>query len=320
MSSPVVLPPESEKPSPPDPSRRQLSPIPADEPDFDTYQSLTRLLVGGLLAGSDLLLARLRSWEAAIEAGVIRVDAGENTGDLTRHMLVGLIFESAGLARRAAASSLRIGSSAGRFGLAVLRPFTTGNPIGPVRRRSQAAIQEHQARLTRLADIGRQEEPRSRRLAEAFFTETIDEVVALLSDSAAVARLIREQVDALLPELAQDPGIDALVREVADRYVAYLRENPAQVANLIREQGDAYIEYLNEHPDNVQDLIQGQSLGLAEELMDEVRERTVTADTVAEAIVRRVLRRVPRSELPEPGERIQRRAQNPRLPSDFARR
>lgn len=62
---------------------------------------------------------------------------------------------------------------------------------------------------------------------------------------------------------------------------------------------DEFIERLADNPE-VQQLVQQQSIGLASEIRDEVRERTVTADNVVEDIVRRILRRPSRGELPEP--------------------
>jgi hypothetical protein len=50
----------------------------------------------------------------------------------------------------------------------------------------------------------------------------------------------------------------------------------------------------------VQDLITGQTTGLAGEVLDEVRERTVSGDSFLEGIVRAVLRKTPRAELPPP--------------------
>ena len=62
---------------------------------------------------------------------------------------------------------------------------------------------------------------------------------------------------------------------------------------------DTYIEYLATNPE-LQELVQTQSTGLANEVVEEVRERTVSADTFLESVARSLLRRVPRSALPEP--------------------
>ena len=44
------------------------------------------------------------------------------------------------------------------------------------------------------------------------------------------------------------------------------------------------------------------------EITDEVRERVVTADSALEALARRLFRRPPRAELPEPPPEVQARA------------
>lgn len=67
---------------------------------------------------------------------------------------------------------------------------------------------------------------------------------------------------------------------------------------------DDFINHLAENPE-VQALVTKQSLGLASEVRDEVRERTVTADNVVESLVRRILRREPRASLPEPDPIVQ---------------
>jgi hypothetical protein len=62
---------------------------------------------------------------------------------------------------------------------------------------------------------------------------------------------------------------------------------------------DGWIEYLTHNPE-VRQLVEMQSASLATEVVEEVRERTVSADTLLESIARAMLRRVPRSALPEP--------------------
>ncbi len=54
----------------------------------------------------------------------------------------------------------------------------------------------------------------------------------------------------------------------------------------------------------VQEFIQQQSMGMVDEAIEEVRERTVTADMLLERPVRSILRRRPRESLPAPTELI----------------
>ena len=194
--------------------------------------------------------------------------------------------------------------------------------------------------VDRLEQTGRVEVLESREQTLDALTTVIDAVVAYLGQSPAVVALVQDLLQEIIPELANDPNIENLVdaqlklavpkladdaatqeviRKQASNYLFYLQSHPEQVEALIRTQGDTYIEYLNQHPDNVQTLIQGQSLGLAGQVMDGVRERTVTADTVAEMVARRLLRRAPRTELPSPPHEIMRRADATVVPTDFIR-
>jgi hypothetical protein len=54
----------------------------------------------------------------------------------------------------------------------------------------------------------------------------------------------------------------------------------------------------------VLDIIQQQGMGIADEAVEEVRERTVSGDMLLERPVRSVLRRRPRESLPAPTEMI----------------
>lgn len=66
---------------------------------------------------------------------------------------------------------------------------------------------------------------------------------------------------------------------------------------------DEFIGHLADNQE-LADLVQKKSVGLATEAVDEFRSRTVSADAMAENIVRRILRRTPRGVLAEPTEDI----------------
>jgi hypothetical protein len=70
---------------------------------------------------------------------------------------------------------------------------------------------------------------------------------------------------------------------------------------------DDVIDYLADKPE-VQNLIAGQTTGLAGEVLNEVRERTVSGDSFLEGVVRAVLRKAPRAELPPPSLEIRQSA------------
>jgi len=76
---------------------------------------------------------------------------------------------------------------------------------------------------------------------------------------------------------------------------------------------DMYLAYLGENPE-VRDLLQAQSTGLASEMVEEVRERTVSTDTLLEGKLRALLRRAPRASLDAPPPEIRYRATTVRPP------
>lgn len=71
----------------------------------------------------------------------------------------------------------------------------------------------------------------------------------------------------------------------------------------LEEQIDSTLDHLTSN-EKVQELVQSQSAGLVDELIEETRERTVSADDFLEAIVRSLFRRPPRWKLPEPPHEI----------------
>jgi hypothetical protein len=71
----------------------------------------------------------------------------------------------------------------------------------------------------------------------------------------------------------------------------------AQVA--YEESFEEAVDSLATNPD-VQNLIQSQGMGMAEEIIDEVRERAVSADNYLDGLFRKIFRRKPRSSIPPP--------------------
>jgi hypothetical protein len=116
-----------------------------------------------------------------------------------------------------------------------------------------------------------------------------------------LSKSIGLQYDAL-----QKRGEDRLKRWIAigQREEARSRVVADQVFNRIV---DDFIDYLGDKPE-VQELIAGQTTGLAGEVLNEVRERTVSGDSFLEGIVRAVLRKAPRAELPPPSTEIRQSA------------
>ena len=81
----------------------------------------------------------------------------------------------------------------------------------------------------------------------------------------------------------------------------------ALVETAIHERMDSSIQYLANDP-QVEELVTAQSASLIDEMVEEVRERTISADDFLEGIVRTTLRLPLRSELPPPPPELKKRA------------
>jgi hypothetical protein len=132
--------------------------------------------------------------------------------------------------------------------------------------------------VNRLILEGRLQEQNARRLSRRMTGGTIDEILQYLSDNENVDRLVNSQVD----QLQENPHVQNLSRDIVENFV--------------------------ENPEPIRKLVSNQSIGLTSELAEEVRERAVTLDMLAESIVRRILRRPARSTLAEPPEVVKARA------------
>lgn len=245
--------------SPPPTSRAPVA-LPADLTDareqaltavsdveFDTYMALSRLVVGGVIEGTDQLAKRLKRIEAELrleQADAPKIGEINSTNDVLRYAAVGLALSaSEGLRER----FFRLLNASDLFwdvtGSAV-KPLTenriTGFFTAPFERAFQRFVAKGQDAVSGWVERGRREEPISREMALDTFETIVNEFITLLSEN---------------PELAE--------------------------------------------------LVQQQSVGLVGEVVDEVRSRTVSADALAETLVRRLLRRPPRTELPAPPEDVQ---------------
>ena len=256
---------------------------------IDSFLSILRLLLGGALEVADLLQRWLEEGESIHAAGTANQQSaqGESARQQAVYVSIAMLFAYYEMARRGVGRVAHASGRAANFWL---------NAFPPARNWLGSWVNDHESDLERWIQIGRAEARRSRSLARYLTGSTVDYVVDNLSGNQTV---------------------DSLVQSVAGNYLAYLNEHPEQVEALIRSQGDEYIDYLNKNPEMVQNLLAGQSTGLANELVEEIRERTVSADNVFEMIARSILRRAQREELPEPPPDVQQRAQRAVLPSDL---
>lgn len=253
---------------------------PAEAPAPDYLRSLTRLLIGGLEEGLDELQRLLLVWEE--EATRMNGEPPED----------------------------------GRSPHPARLPATIPGP-GATDTAPQAgdAGRDPLHDLLRYAIIG-------------MIFESQEKLTAGARQAGRVSRLIgRLSAPVIKPVAAL--GSNWLLRPLTRRYAHLVERGASEVERWIargrREDRysrtlawvafdktvDEYIEYLTQNPE-VKDLVQQQSSSLATEVIEEVRERTVSADTFLEGLARSLLRRLPRSRLPEPPPVVQQSAA-PRL-------
>ncbi|NJP04513.1 MAG: hypothetical protein HC837_02205 [Chloroflexaceae bacterium] len=77
------------------------------------------------------------------------------------------------------------------------------------------------------------------------------------------------------------------------------RHSQLLLKNALRISAETSIQQVVQNPE-IQDLVQQQSVGLASEMVEEVREHAVSTDTFLERFVRHVLKRPQREDLPPP--------------------
>lgn len=236
-----------------------------------------------------------------------------------RNAALGLALYSAGSAWNSISTAFRLSYKLGGFIFSPVKRVFNSPPLKPVRNQFEKLVARGEAEVDVWIRTGLSAEPRAREAAQNFIDPLVEGVVSYLSTHPAIENLVKDQIEQLAKQSPDLPQINILVRVLADNYITYLNENPEQVKQLIRSQGDDYINHLSENPIQVQELVKGQSVSMISEVTDEVRERLVTGDSVLEALARRLFRRPPSYELPEPPPEIKARALQARLPGDFPR-
>jgi hypothetical protein len=272
---------------------------------------MLRLVLGGSVEAWDTLRQWLEDGEAD-QSGTSaddRLPAGEPNGPRPLQVAIALLFATYGGVRHGLSRGVEASGAVARF---------LSKAFSPARRVMGSWATGHEAELERWVQAGRVEVRRSRELARSVAFHAIDRVLGHLSSNRAVDGLVQAAAGDYLRHLQEHPeAVESLVRELAANYLSHLQEHPEELEALIRSQGDRYIEYLRRNPEMVQELVSGQSSGLASELVEGVRARTVSADGVLEMIARSILRRPPLERLPGPPPAVQRRAERATLPSDL---
>ena len=168
-----------------------------NDAEFDATVALLRLLVGGMLVGSDELRYRLERWqETARTAETVPSQTTSDSLDSLRYTFVGLLFEAEARARRRFSTVLeRISRFADEANLfyTTRAPAMRRTPFDPFRQRLDELIFLASDMLDRWADRGRTEEQYGRRMARRAAGDVIDELLDYMARNPQVRALIEQQ-------------------------------------------------------------------------------------------------------------------------------
>lgn len=223
-----------------------------DDPEFDAYLTIVKLLVGGTVEGTAQLLERLKAIDEELRAADETTAIGDvnTTADVLRYAFVGFVLSASDTARNSVMRWTEASDMFWRVTGSAIEPFTenrfTGFFTGPFERAFQSLNLRGEEKVAAWVELGRQQEPASRKMARLAYLRIVDEFIDHLAENEELAELVQEQ-----------------------------------------------------------------SVSLAAEAVDSMRSRTVSADTLAERVVRRMLRRPPRDELPPPPDEVRRAAAEP---------
>jgi hypothetical protein len=237
-------------------------------------RSVTRLALGSLMLAHDEFQRQLQVWERATEE--------------TRKE------------QRDKASP----SPAGVHGFSAQRPELPG-PTGSLANMARYAL------IGLLFDVQDRVAANTRNINLQQVDHTLGKVAAPLVTTLNRNPLLgplRQHFDALVArgetELAEmlmrgHLEVDALVAR-GQSEEQYSRE---LAKNALQHSAQSTIHQVVENPE-VRELVQQQGSGLATEVVEEVRERAISIDTLIERFIRLKLGRMPREELPEPSESL----------------
>ena len=222
----------------------------------------------------------------------------------SRPSAINVLAGVASLGGRASVSVVGIAAASIR---PALRPAVALTRVGwrsPVGVRARAAID---GALEELDASGRADRQRARAAAGRIVDEMLDLVAVRLVRAGLVERVTAELIAADVPERVADQVVESQVVEaiaaqlIASNTLDRLAETVFEsrlyddVVDRVLASEELWriVDRIAQSPE-VMNAITAGSAGLASEVADQVRRRTVVADDMAERIARRLLRRPPR--------------------------
>ena len=194
---------------------------------FRPLRSITRLLVGGVLQGSDIVLEQLRDWEDQpkdADSSVVEDDAEtlsemdplpdtlpppqvgqplkKGTSDM-RYALIGLIFEGEENLEKGLSAAKQVGIFAQRVTNPLFRPLQKFGMLNPAKNRFDRMAQRGQSEIDRWVGRGREEETHSRDLVQQATISTVDQSILYMAENEAITELIQTQGVSLAEQILE---------------------------------------------------------------------------------------------------------------------
>jgi len=264
------------------------TPVHQEDPSM-LARRLTRLGLGALLASTDAARAALGTGPSAGTDGEVSM------GDVGLGALA--------LAREASFNVGRVAATAARDAAAVVEPMVrqvgTLPGVAPLVDAGRSGVE---STLGALADAGRVE----RKLAGAERSMVVQRSMDAVTDSdllpdiidslASKPDLLIPVVAAILDRLAEDPE---LVEPLVDGVMVQMAADPDKLLALVGQLLDPVVDealpitlqQLSDDPSAIRALIWDQSGGIADELANSVRARTLSADDAIDRVTARLWRR-----------------------------
>jgi hypothetical protein len=190
----------------------------------DNFRALTHLVVGGVEIGIDELLLRLSEWEKkankTLENTSVESDTSpslpgpnplkptppirETDADLMRYALIGLLFETQEVLQKTTSTLGKLERMVTNYTDPFVRPIVSSRFFAPFRRRYEKLVERGQEEVDRWISVGREEEIRSRILAQDAITGTVDGTIEYLADNQEIQDLIQTQTTSLAGELVEE--------------------------------------------------------------------------------------------------------------------
>ncbi len=250
-------------------------------------RSLTRLLLGGALIGLDELQWQLQQWEHAVDRVYSsRTTTQPNSQTPTATDIPATLPTVASNSKPDA-------------------PATTEPPAPP----SIVQAAPNPATLLRHALIGLLFDTEARIETGLAAITQLDQALGALA-----VPLIQplQTTPVLAPARAEFEKLVTRGAAEVDRWIELGREEERHSRLLTKTAGrmtfETSIHQVAINPE-VQALVQQQGIGLANEVVKEVRERAVSADTLFERLARSMFKLTPREKLPEPPAAVRIRAE-----------